>query len=119
MVGLSFDGLITGLNTQEIIEALVSIKRAPAERLAARREVESNRLTAIQGLNASVLGIQVAANGLRTADAFRARQAASTNTSIASVVATSDAELGSFTLSVQQLARAQQISSDPVASRRP
>lgn len=113
MVGLSFDGLITGLNTQEIIEALVSIKRAPAERLAARREVESNRLTAIQGLNASVLGIQVAANGLRTADAFRARQAASTNTSIASVVATSDAELGSFTLSVQQLARAQQISSDP------
>jgi len=113
MAGLSFDGLITGLNTEEIIQALVSIKRAPAERLAIRRDVETTRLNAIQGLNASVLGIQVAARTLGEIDTFRAREATSTNQDVAIAVAGSDAELGAFTVSVQQLARAQQISSDP------
>ncbi|MCA9414623.1 MAG: flagellar filament capping protein FliD [Candidatus Omnitrophica bacterium] len=113
MVGLSFDGLITGLNTEEIIQALVSVKRAPAQRLAARRDTESARLTAVQSLNASILGIQVAARALGDVDTFRAREAASTNSEVAVAVATSDAELGAFNISVQQLARAQQISSDP------
>ncbi len=113
MAGLSFDGLITGLNTEEIIQALVSIKRAPAQRLAIRRDVETTRLNAIQGLNASVLGIQVASRALGDVDTFRAREATSTNSEVAVAAATSDAELGSFTISVQQLAQAQQISSDP------
>lgn len=113
MAGLAVDGLISNLNTSEIIEALLFSQRAPALRLTTRRDATTSKLQAVQGLNASVLGVRVAAEGLANVSNFRARNATSTNTGVATATATTAAEPGAFTLSVQQLAAAQQISSDP------
>lgn len=113
MAGLAVDGLISNLNTSEIIEALLFSQRAPALRLTSRRDATTGKLQAVQGLNASVLGVRVASEGLANVSNFRARNASSTNTGVATATATTAAEPGAFTLSVQQLATTQQISSDP------
>jgi len=113
MAGLAVDGLISGLNTSEIIQALLFNHRAPALRLATRRDSITEKLSAIQGLNATVLGIRVASESLGSIANFRGRSASSTNESIVTATATSEAEAGSFAVTVQQLAQNQQISSDP------
>lgn len=113
MSGFAIDGMISNLNTTEIIEALLFSQRAPAVRLENRRTATTNKLSAVQGLSGNVLAVRVAAEGLGNADTFRGRSATATNTNIVSVSASSAAEPGAFTLSVQQLATALQISSDP------
>ncbi|MCL4734857.1 MAG: flagellar filament capping protein FliD [Candidatus Omnitrophica bacterium] len=113
MSGFAIDGLISNLNTTEIIEALLFSQRAPAVRLENRRTATTNKLSAVQGLSGNVLAVRVAAEGLGNADTFRGRSANSTNSNIVAVSASSAAEPGAFTLSVQQLATALQISSDP------
>lgn len=113
MAGLAIDGLISNLNTTEIIDAILFQQRAPAIRLQNRRDATTGKLQAVQGLNASVLGVRVAAEGLSDLASFRGRTAESSNSAIATATATTASDPGTFTLSVQQLARAEQISSDP------
>jgi flagellar hook-associated protein 2 len=112
MVGFSIDGLFSGLDTTEIIEALLFNKRAPAERIAARRTATSQKLAAVNALNASVLGVRVAGQALGSANLFSSSVANSSNNDIVRATSNADASPGTFEISVQQLARAEQISSD-------
>jgi len=113
MVGLAIDGLISGLDTSTLIEALLTSVRAPATRIEARRDATTTKLQAIQALNASVLGVRVAGGALSTSGTFRATEATSSNTEIVQATTTEGAAAGTFEVSVQQLARAMQVSSDP------
>lgn len=113
MVGFSIDGLFSGLDTTAIIDALLFNTRAPAQRIATRRDQTTAKLQAVQGLNATVLSVGVAARGLRNAATFNASVATSSNQDIVRATTTGTAPPGTFNVSVQQLARAQQISSDP------
>src|SRR3972149_3392888 len=98
MVGLAIDRLFSGLDTTAIIDALLFNTRAPAQRIAIRRDQTSAKLQAIRGLNATVLSIGVAAQGLRTASTFNASTATSSNQDIvrASATATGAAPPGTF-----------------------
>jgi flagellar hook-associated protein 2 len=113
MAVTTIDGLISNLDTTKIIEALLYSYKAPAERLATRRDATTSKISAVQGLSASVLSVKVAAENLGKAETFRSRSITSTNNEIVSATATSASEPGTFTVSVQQLAAAQQLSSDP------
>ena len=113
MVGLAVDGLFSGFNTSEMMEALLFTTRAPAMRIAERRDATTTKLQAVQALNASVLGVRVASEALSTTGVFHSTTATSSNESILRATTTEQASAGSFEMTVQQLARAQQISSDP------
>jgi flagellar hook-associated protein 2 len=112
MAGIQIDGLISNINTTDVINALLTAAKAPAVRLGQRRDDTTKKLTAVQGLSGSVLGIRVAADSLANVENFRGRAATSTNQDLVAVTATSKSEPGSFTVSIQKIAKATQISSD-------
>ncbi len=105
------DGIISGLETTSIIEALVSSIKAPADVIQDRVDTSTSKLSAIQSLSAAVLSVQVAAQALGSSDVFNANSVSSSNSTIVQASATTDAEEGSYTISVQQLATAMQVSS--------
>lgn len=105
------EGLISGLETSSIIEALVNVMKAPADILQDRADTTTSKLSAIQSLSASVLSVQVAATALGSSDVYNATTASSTNNSIVQASASTSAKEGSYTVTVQQIATSMQVSS--------
>lgn len=110
---LSIEGLISGFNTTEIIDAILDTQlRGPVDEIEERIERNTEKLAAFQTLSANLLSVRVAAQTLSNQSLFSAKQATSSDTSIATVTTTNAAQTGGFTLQVQNLAKAVQISTD-------
>ncbi|MBC7217438.1 MAG: flagellar filament capping protein FliD [Candidatus Caldatribacterium sp.] len=108
MAGLSIDGLISGLNTSEIIEKLAEVERAPIERLEEKKATYAERLTLLQAASAKLLSLKTSALSLSLSSTFLARKAEVTGDAL-SVSLGSDAQEGTYVLTVESLARAHQI----------
>jgi flagellar hook-associated protein 2 len=112
MVGsISFTGLASGLDTTTIINQLMELERQPITRLEQRIETEQRRLSLFQDLNTSLLTLLSRASTFADPDALDVRTAVSSHPGIVDVSAGPGSVLGSFSVEVIQLARAQSISS--------
>lgn len=105
------DGLVTGLDTTEIIDKILELDRQPIYDLQARIE----RLTKVKGayetLEANLLALKVDAQRLYRLDRFLSIAAESSDESILTASATSSARAGRYTVTVQQLAQNHQVAS--------
>ncbi|MBE7559681.1 flagellar filament capping protein FliD [bacterium] len=117
MVDLGISGLISGLDVNSIIDALVEAERAPITRLEDRRSLQNTRLTAFQNLSARLLSLQVAAGRLGQSATTSGRRISVSDTSILSATVSSSALAGAYSVRVEQLARAQQFSSGSFADQ--
>src|SRR5581483_2962630 len=61
---ISFGGLVSGLSTQALIQALMSAEQAPVLQMEAQQAQEQGRLTAFQDLNSKLQTLQAAASAL-------------------------------------------------------
>ncbi|HBB41503.1 MAG: hypothetical protein COW73_04660 [Nitrospirae bacterium CG18_big_fil_WC_8_21_14_2_50_70_55] len=105
---ISVGGLVTGLDTQSIIDALVQAERIPIDRLQIRRSGFQNQVSALQKLNTLVKAVQDAADALQeTSDPLLGRTAVATSAGAVAVSVTNTTPAGSYTVDVTQLARAQ------------
>ncbi len=111
MSTFSIDGIISGLDTTEIIEGLLQLERAPIQRLEQRRDQATERITAFQNLNARLLSFRVSAQRLTQSATFQGRTVSSSDTNILNATVTSSALTGAHTIKVSKLAAAHQISS--------
>ena len=101
--GLDIDGLVAGL---------VAAERVPAEtRLNAREAKMTGLSTSFSSAKAAVTDFEAAANKLALASTFSQFTASSSDTTKATISATSSASLGSYQLSVSSLATAQTLAS--------
>ena len=101
--GLDIDGLVAGL---------VAAERVPAEtRLNAREAKMTGLSTSFSSAKAAVTDFEAAANKLALASTFSHATASSSDTTKATISATSSASLGSYQLSVSSLATAQTLAS--------
>ncbi|MFH1742191.1 MAG: flagellar filament capping protein FliD [bacterium] len=113
MSTLSIEGLASGFNTTEIIEAMLDAQiRGPIGQIESRIETYNEKLTALQTLSANLLSVRISAQTLSDKTLFNAKQATSSNTSLVSVTNTNSAKTGGFSIQVNNLAKADQISSD-------
>lgn len=103
-------GLASGLDTNAIIEQLLTIERQPQVRLAQRQRVEEARQQALRDVMTRVQNLQTAAAGLRDPTIWNDTQTVeSSDTTKVAVARTGGAAAGAYELTVTQLARAHQV----------
>jgi flagellar hook-associated protein 2 len=102
----SIDGLVSGLNTSEIIKQLMQLERQPQVRLQGRQKTVESAISALRDLNTKFLSITTAAGKLNTATGWQLAAATSSDTTRVGAQATSGATQSSLTFSVEQLAKA-------------
>jgi flagellar hook-associated protein 2 len=112
MANVQFGGLISGLDTNALISGLVQAERRPITLL----ENQKVKLQAQQGVYATVVGslgsLKSAAQRLSLATDFDKKTAASSDSTVLTVSAGSDAFTGSSNVIVDTLAKAQSIQSE-------
>ena len=110
--GIAFDGLASGLETQEILEQLMEIERAPMRRMEGRREEKETEKAAWGDINSKLSSFQSDLSPLKDAATFESRQVTSSDESTVTAEATSSASEAMFEIEVDQLARAHRAASD-------
>jgi flagellar hook-associated protein 2 len=113
----SFSGLASGIDTATLISSLVRLERAPIERLEAKKSDLGSVSRRLGEISKRTDALASAAKDLVGARELLGAKASSTDESKVRVSATGDATLGSFSVEVRALARAERTYSDGVAAR--
>ncbi|MCL4313980.1 MAG: flagellar filament capping protein FliD [Actinobacteria bacterium] len=118
---LVVNGLISGLNTQEIIQALLESYMAPETDLKDQQSTINSEVSDYQTINKDLQTLQTAANALslpatNAQSAWASMQATSSNTSVATASAAQGAQAGQVSFDVTQLAQANILQSAGVVS---
>ncbi|MDI3329701.1 MAG: flagellar filament capping protein FliD [Micrococcus sp.] len=71
MAGISFDGLASGLNTTELIGALISVERVPVTLMENKLAENEARVSGLRSLNTQIAALATSAKENSTAAAFR------------------------------------------------
>ncbi len=109
-------GLVSGIDTEQIVQQYMEIERKPLERLESRKNQINTKLTAWRDLNTRTLALQVRANRLKSESTFTAREAISSNSDVLTVSATAGKNTSSYTLRVMALAQNHQVTTGSLAS---
>lgn len=118
---LSSLGIGSGLDVNAIVSALVNARKAaPQQQITDRTNQTNNLLTGLSSLNSALGGIQTALATLTSINTFSSYNATLTPTgasaSIGSAATRSNAQPGTYTIAVSQLATAQKRASAAVAN---
>ncbi len=110
---ISFGGLVSGLNTQQIVQALLAADQAPILKLQSQQAHEQQKLTAWQDINSKLQALQAAADTLGLQGTVSAKNVVFTGPSgsFATGTATPTAANGIFQLQIDQLATATKVAS--------
>ena len=111
------DGLASGIQTTEIVDALIAAARTPTVIQEQRQELLSARLEAVQGFNTRMLSAQLDLTNLRSGTVFNSMTVDSSNIAVLSGSATSNAVQGTYNFEVTRLAQAHQLASQGQSSR--
>lgn len=114
---LMVNGLVSGLNTSAIINALLASYEAPVTNLQNQQQALQGQIADFQAINTDMLGLQTAAGALTQANQWQQTTASSSNSAVATATTTSSTPSGSVTFTVNQLAAADSmVSSGTVAA---
>ncbi len=103
-------GIATGLDTNSIINELLSIDRQPETLLTQQSTIETARQSALKAIQTSMQSLQTAAQAMRDPSVWaNAQTATSSNPTAVSAVLTGGAAAGGFQIGVQRLASADQV----------
>ncbi len=113
MSNFAIEGLISGFNTTELIEATIDVQfGGPIKQAENRISEETEKLTSLQAVNANLLNLEIANSALNSASLFNNKVIASSNESIVAASVSSSASIGNFGVRVDNLAKSDQISSN-------
>ena len=111
MANVQFGGLITGLDTKELIAGLVAAESRPITNMTGQKTVLQARGAVYTALAGALGGLKSAAQGLSLGSDFNKRAVSSSDATVLTVSADSTAQLGNTTVTVDRLAKAQSIQS--------
>ncbi|MEN3000787.1 MAG: flagellar filament capping protein FliD [Armatimonadota bacterium] len=109
ITGINFTGLASGIDTEAIIQKLIELQKRPLQRLMVRKSELSARMSAYDQFRGLVNNLQTAAGALSVKNAFNLIRANSSDTQVATVSASTDAQPGTYELRVSKLAQAHKI----------
>jgi flagellar hook-associated protein 2 len=104
----SINGVISGLNTDEIITKLLELEKAPITRLQSKKDTLNAKISAWQDANTRILALKTKADTLASEATFKVKTFLSDDESVLKGSAGTNAEAGTYYLKVSRLARAQQ-----------
>ncbi len=97
-------GLITGTNITGTVDQLMAISGKPRDRLIAQNETRAAQQQTIAELTASVIGVQLGGDRLKSTAIFRSKKAESSNTDALSATTGNGASPASHTINTIQTA---------------
>lgn len=110
-------GLISGINTAQLIEQLLAIEARPKINLQNRISILSAQRTALLDINARLLSIQSTAKSFRNDRIFKSVLATTSNENVLTASAAKGTQAGSYTFVVKQLVRNSQLLTKGFADR--
>ena len=113
---ISFSGLASGLDTSSIITQLTTTAQLPITQLNTQITGYNSQLSDWQTLNTNLASLQTAVTTLGNQSSYNVPSASSSNSAAATITTQIGATLGSHTLTVSQLAQAQEVVSTSVSS---
>ena len=116
MSNISFDGLITGLDTTAMIQRLMAVERQPLVRLQERQKAFDARVTAWGDISTSLSSVRTALSNILSPAKFDLFSATSSDKSILTATASPTASPGALTFRVTALAAAHQVMSQAFTS---
>lgn len=120
-MAITVSGISSGLNVESLVTQLMALEQAPLTALTKKESAAQAKISALGSLKSSLAALQTAAKAFipstgQTADEKLSSFSASiADTTIASVTASSKAVAGTYSLHVDQLAKAHQIVSSTTA----
>ncbi|MFK7740472.1 MAG: flagellar filament capping protein FliD [Planctomycetota bacterium] len=105
--GISFGGLASGLDTQAIISALLSVEQRPIQQLEVKKSDLQRQKSLFGNLDGLLDKVNTAAGKLKTSSGFLQMATSSSNEDILTASASASATPGSYSVTVQQLASGQ------------
>src|SRR5690348_11604230 len=108
---VTISGLSSGINTAGVIQQLTQAENKAVSNDQSQQATLQTALSAWQGINADLVGLQTSAASLGSLSTFNSATANSSDTSVATVTAQPGATQGNHALSVQYLAQAQKVMS--------
>ena len=103
-------GIATGLDTNSIIDQLLALDRQPETLLTQQSTVETARQAALKSIQTSMQALQSAAQAMRAPSVWANSQTVtSSNPTAVSALLTGGAAAGGFSIGVQRLASADQV----------
>jgi len=112
----ALSGLASGMDTSAIITQLLSIDAQPMTRMQAQEAKMQAKLALYQDLNSKVLAVKNAVDGIKNADLYSSRSAATSDISILTSTASDEAELGTHEVIVKQVGSTSTLSSSATAT---
>ncbi len=116
-MGVTVDGLVSGLDTTSIIDAYMSVAEASTDRLRSQQTDLETRLTLLQQLNGYLEDLQSHIEDYSSEDDLNISSAISSNESVMTVSADSGAQAGTFSVDVVALAQSEMEVSQGYADR--
>ncbi|MBU8922176.1 MAG: hypothetical protein KOO63_10205, partial [Bacteroidales bacterium] len=104
-------GLVTGLDTVDLISKMLDLERRPIINLQNRIASNIDLKSAYETLEANLLALKIDSRNLVRRDIFKTIGAMSSNEDIITASVNGTAATGSYTLSVSQLAQSHQVAS--------
>lgn len=108
----SSTGLVSGLQTQQIISALLTFDQEPVTALNNQITAEQNQQSAFSTLSSQLLALQTDAQNLSSATVLGARTATSSNPSAITATASTSAPLASYLITPVVQAQTQELLSN-------
>lgn len=106
MSTISFGGLVSGLDSNKIIQQLLAIESRPISILSKQKSTLQSKFDAFKDLNTKLAALEDKAFALTQFSNIVSRKATPSNASVLSVTSNSNASIGTFQVEVLQLASA-------------
>ena len=116
MATISSAGIGSGLDVNSIVTKLVDLEKQPLKTLALKATNIQNQISAFGQIQSQFSALTDVATRISDPTVWGARVASSSNSSAATITATSAADAASFSLDVDQLALQQSVSSPQLAA---
>ena len=101
---MPIDGIVSGLNTSQIIDQLMAAERAPVDLMSARRDATNAAIDAYKSIDAKLATVMNASSALDKSSAWQLRSASVSDPSAATISAVAGATLGTLSFTVDRLA---------------
>lgn len=110
-MSISSAGIGSGLDVNSIVTQLMSIEKAPLQKMQSEASVIQSKVSAYGKIQSYTAALRDAAMALTKADTWGSTTTTSSDSSVVSATTDSTATAASYSLTVQQLARAQTVAS--------
>lgn len=108
-MGITVSGMGSGLDINTLVSQLMSIERFPLTKLEQDEAQINSKISAYGQIKSALSKLEEAANALTKTNTFSATKSSSSDTGAVTATSTSSAQIGTYSIDVTRIAKAQRL----------